>query len=401
MRQITDGAKKSFSAVLTEGFLTSQLVHKQKTEILHLRQSKKVIRKRIYESQPEVAKLKSVIRVAEVKSANTKQQLQILNDDLVKQLSDDLKDAADIKRVMDPKFLTPESLDPHQIVDIKPYTDQLEKTEKECKVVSDSKLDVVPHAKELFDKLHQMDELILSDLRKSEIEFAASLKHMEDQANKFEIELKHWSSKENIEYLTEESLRRLLGQSSLAEEEAYLKTHGLETIVKKSFDDYIGKEFVAELVRPRNQTLYPTKLESLQVRHSTTRSAKVTKPQPNKMKETLKKISKESDEALSSLQAKLNSDSLIKTYNQLGHVDNVLSKHTKILEFLIAPDGRENTETYMGELKGGKDIPAKISLYEQNVHLTNALRTTIEQYTKNSFSGLAKRVDMLEKKYSE
>lgn len=69
--------------------------------------------------------------------------------------------------------------------------------------------------------------------------------------------------------------------------------------------------------------------------------------------------------------------------------------------FLNAPDGRPNTEIYMGEMEGGKDIPPEISLYEQDVRLTNALRTSIEQYTKNSVLDLSKRVEKLEKKYSE
>lgn len=249
----------------------------------------------------------------------------MFNGDIVKQLSDNLSAASDINRVLDPKILHPESLDPHDLVDIKPYIDQLENIEKECKVVSASKLDSVPHAKELFDKMHQIDEVILSDLRKSEIESAATLKHIEDQADKFEMELKYWCSKENIDYLTEESLRRLLGQGSLEEERNYLKTHDLKTIFKRSLEDYIGKEFVAEMIRPPTNTLYPTEVKSLKIRETVAQSTEATKPQAINIKEKLKTLLKESDEILSSLQEKLNSNSLIKTYKQLETVDQSLA----------------------------------------------------------------------------
>lgn len=252
-------------------------------------------------------------------------RLKRLGDKVVKQLSNQLAVASDITSKLDKK-LTSESLKPNDLVDIKSYKERIDSMEDEIKSLSTDKLDVTPHAKDMFSLLYQTDEIIMSSLKKAEIEFDTALKQRDTEANTFELDIKHWSSEENIEYLVEEVIRRLFGQSSLVEEQEYMTKHDTQAFVQKTLCDYIGEIFLTEIMRDQPTTnIYPSVVNSLQVRDTAAHPAKIRKLQPNKLKEKLKRLKKDSEDVLSSLQEKLNSDSLIKTYDHLGHIERILS----------------------------------------------------------------------------
>lgn len=87
------------------------------------------------------------------------------------------------------------------------------------------------------------------------------------------------------------------------------------------------------------------------------------------------------------------------SYNLHGFNFLFFRNHAKVLSFLNAPDGHKNTEIYMGDYEEAGNIPPEISLYQQDVHITNALRASITQYTDNwFFSNISRRVEALEKK---
>lgn len=251
--------------------------------------------------------------------------MQHTNAEVVKRLSSQLSTASDIINTLDPNFFDPELLSPHEMLDMKPFEDKMDSLEEECKKILANKLDVIPHAKDLFTKVHQTEEILMSNLSKAEIEFDGSLKQMEVEAKSYELDFKHWSSEENIKNLVDECLRKLLGQRSNAEERMFLKTNDIEALVKKSLCDHIGELFVAEMIREPSKKLYPSVVNSLQVRDTADHPVKITEPHPSKVRENLKRLSKDSEDLLLSMQELLDSTALTETFNHLGHLDKVIS----------------------------------------------------------------------------